>query len=182
VAVRERCSNVARNVSTEVLALTETELGDAYNFVSQVASEIIEGKLTHKDKWLAIKVKNRELTLSCASKQMSCQFHEELTTASGIRIRVCPALGLLFNFLKRKEEEKKPVPRPVLKSRKVGRYLYKLQPNQGGNNYWYLQFTENGRSTQIYLGKDKPKFDPETDLQRVATRKLHKPQAMAAAR
>lgn len=182
MAAKERCINDARIRTTDVLQLSETALGEAYQFVSKIASEVIEGRLTHKDKWLAVKVKNKDLTLSCPSKQKACSVSDELTTASGIRIRVCPALGLLFDFLKRKEEQKKPAPRPVLETRKVGRYLYKLQPNQGGNKYWYLQFTENGRSTQIYLGKEKPKFNPEIDLQRAGTRKSGRPQAMAAAR
>lgn len=175
----ERCNN--EGGTPEVLELSEAALGEAYQFVSKVASDVVEGKLTHKDKWLFVKIKNKELILSCAAKQKSCQVRDEFTTTGGYRIRVCPALTQLFQFLKEKEEEKKPSPRPVVARRKVGRYLYKLQPNHGGTNYWYLQFTENGRSTQVYLGKDKPKFNPEVDLERAEARKARRPQTMAAA-
>jgi len=64
---------------------------------------------------------------------------------------------------------------PVLETRKVGKYLYKLQSTPRGTGYWYLQFTEDGKRCSVYLGKQLPSFDPHSDLA-----KRTKPKAMQA--
>lgn len=70
-----------------------------------------------------------------------------------------------INRLKTCNARKAPK-RPVKEQRKVGDYLYILQPAQKGGDYWYLQFTENGRRKHIYLGKEEPLFKPQDDLVR----------------
>ena len=54
--------------------------------------------------------------------------------------------------------------RPVRAQRKVGDYLYTLQPSQKGGDYWYLHFSRDGKRQHVYLGKETPTFEPATDL------------------
>jgi hypothetical protein len=56
--------------------------------------------------------------------------------------------------------------RPVREQRKVGDYLYLLQPAQKGGDYWYIHYTTNGVRKQVYLGKATPTFNPQEDLAR----------------
>lgn len=60
----------------------------------------------------------------------------------------------------------KKIKRPVKEQRRVGGCLYILQPGQKGGDYWYMQYTENGKRKQVYLGKEKPSFVPAEDLAR----------------
>lgn len=180
MASRNRCQE---DQPVAGMLLTEEALGGVYRFISKAAEEVSEGKFTHKDKWLTVKIKKKAVTLSCANKRQACKELQTLPTYNGVTFHICRGLLPLYRFLKKREDQKRPMPRKVSASRKVGRYLYKLQPNQGGNEYWYLQYTENGRSTQVYLGKEKPKFDPKVDLARAKlkkTRKIRRPTAVAA--
>jgi hypothetical protein len=70
-----------------------------------------------------------------------------------------------INELKIQNGDKRPQ-RPVKEQRKVGDYLYILQPGQKGGDYWYVQFNENGKRKQLYLGKERPSFDPIKDVTR----------------
>jgi hypothetical protein len=54
--------------------------------------------------------------------------------------------------------------RPVKEQRKVGAYLYTLQPSQKGGDYWYLHFSRDGKRHHVYLGKETPTFEPAKDL------------------
>lgn len=179
MATTEPCNDA--HPSVEVLELSEAQLAEAYHFVTKLASEISDGKLTHRDKWLSVKVKNQELTLFCGGKSKPCLIpsNHRFRTVKGMCIRACPKLDMLFEYVKRKEDEKKPSSRPVKETLKVGRYLYKLQQNQGRSFYWYLQYTENGKSTQVYLGKERPSFQPEVDLA-FARNKQNKATVLAA--
>jgi hypothetical protein len=79
-----------------------------------------------------------------------------------------------INSLKAEGQRKMPK-RPVIEQRKVGDYLYKLQPGPKGGNYWYLQYTKDGLRHHEYLGKEKPTFEPETDLLNKNQKKLTRP-------
>ncbi len=74
-----------------------------------------------------------------------------------------------------KTATRKTPKRPVKAQRKVGDYLYTLQPSQKGGDYWYLHFSRDGKRHHIYLGKQTPTFEPDTDLAQ-----KHLPQARAA--
>lgn len=74
-----------------------------------------------------------------------------------------------------KTNDRKSPKRPIKAQKKVGDYLYTLQPGQKGGDYWYLHFSRNGKRHHVYLGKETPTFEPATDL----TQK-RKPRARAA--
>jgi len=63
-----------------------------------------------------------------------------------------------------KTTNRKSPKRPVKAQRKVGDYLYTLQPSQKGGDYWYMHFSRAGKRQHVYLGKETPTFEPATDL------------------
>lgn len=65
---------------------------------------------------------------------------------------------------KLKTTNRKNPKRPVKAQRKVGDYLYTLQPSQKGGDYWYMHFSRDGKRHHVYLGKQTPTFEPTTDL------------------
>jgi hypothetical protein len=162
----------------------KTELTDEYRFICRVADNVREGMFVHKDQWLNVEINQRpdlkEITLTCPVRTERCKPLDEVLTENGVAYKVCRGLAPLYQYIKQQNEKKRSVSRKVVMCRKVGKYLYKLQPNQGGNLYWYIQFTgENGRSRTVYLGKDKPSFTPQDDLSNARRKRSRKTRATA---
>ncbi len=82
----------------------------------------------------------------------------ELETIQSIQYQFTKRINVL--------KKKRIAARRVIEQRKVGDFLYKLQPGQKGGNYWYLQYTKNGKRHHVYLGKEenRPAFNPDVDL------------------
>jgi hypothetical protein len=162
-----------------------TTLTEEYRFIRRVAAHVREGKFVNKDQWLNVEISQRgeakEVTLTCPIRTERCRPLDEVITEDGVAFKVCQGLASLYQHIKQQDEKKRATSRKVVKCKKVGKYLYKLQPNQGGNLYWYIQFTENGRSKTLYLGKHKPQFVPKDDIAIVRQKKAKRMRAAAAA-
>jgi|ERR1043166_217200 hypothetical protein len=161
-----------------------TTLTEEYRFIRRVAGHVREGKFVNKDEWLNVEISQhgecKEVTLTCPIRTERCKPLNEILTEDGVTFKVCQGLAPLYLHIKQQDEKKRGASRKVIECRKVGKYLYKLQPNQGGNLYWYIQFTEKGRSKTLYLGKNRPKFVPKDDLEIVRRKKASRMRAASA--
>jgi hypothetical protein len=63
---------------------------------------------------------------------------------------------------------------------KVDGFTYKLQPNNSGKLYWYIQFTFEGKTETRYLGSAEPFFIPAQDLKNITLKKKEKERRKSA--
>jgi len=143
----------------------EAELKQVCRFVNKLADNVSAGEVTHRSNEVKVKIEAQAITLECVNRKESCIGFEKYQMPDGRPLQVCPRLSPLANFL--------TATRKTVKTRKEGRYLYKLQL-QDGHRYWYVQYTEGGKSKPLYLGKDEPTFNPKKDISRVKRRLARK--------
>jgi len=159
----------------EEIVLTEADVKKICRWVDQKPDSISRCDFTFIGDSFRGEINQNRVLLECKDKKKSCAPSTEVEDAAGRLFCICPRLSRIGEYIGRKRQ-----PRPLADKRKVGKYLYKLQPNQAGTNYWYLQYTENGRSKQVYLGKDEPAFDPRKDLDRVRRKQAQKKRSAEA--
>lgn len=163
----------AIGLETDGPMLDEAEVKQVCRFVSKLADNVSAGEVTHRGNVVKVRIEAEAITLECVNRKDSCGGFESYQMPDGRALQVCPRLSPLGDFL--------TATRKSVESRKVGRYLYKLQL-QDGHRYWYVQYTEGGKSKPLYLGKEKPSFDPKKDISRVMRRRARKSkQAVAGA-
>lgn len=144
--------------------LEESEIKQVCRFVNKLADNVSTGEVTHRGNMVKVKIAADTITLECVNSKENCVL-EDYRMPDGRALQVCPRLSPLAKFL--------TATRKSVDRRKVGRYLYKLQ-RQDGHLYWYIQYTEAGKSKPLYLGKDEPTFDPKKDISRVMRKRARK--------
>jgi hypothetical protein len=167
------CMDQAVEVRDTDPPIPEGELKQMCRFVNKLAATVSEAQVIHRGNPIKIIIKGDDITLECIDKKASCagpSAHYRMP--DGRPLHVCPRLTPLADQL--------TVTRKLAFSRKVGRYRYKLQL-QDGHQYWYLQFTEAGKSKPLYLGKDEPTFEPRKDIQRAKRRRARRQKQVTAA-
>ncbi|MDX6612847.1 MAG: hypothetical protein QOD75_2033 [Blastocatellia bacterium] len=160
---------IGRDVDGPIL--DEAEMKQVCRFVSKLADNVSAGEVTHRGNVVKVKIEAEAITLECVNRKDSCIGFESYQMPDGRSLQVCPRLSPLGNVL--------TATRKSVDSRKVGKYLYKLQL-QDGHRYWYVQYTVGGKSKPLYLGKDEPTFDPKKDISRVKRKRARKSKQAAA--
>lgn len=167
---KDYCLSYGSDTNEPQAILSDTELSTAWRFLNRMAKDVSEGRFVYQENRFSVEINPRELTLYCPGQNTPCEELSELSPLGGRTVRVCPKLQSLYEFVK-SHASNEPVVRAVLERRKVEKFLYKLQPNQFGHNYWYIQYSVRGETKHIYLGKQRPLFDPRKDLETAARRR-----------